>query len=108
MPAGLTYEVIEREDDFVVLQLRGDLSGRVWTEQIRRSLEEHYVDDGVKRIRIDISPVSFVDNYGVATLVALQGHSRERGKQFFLEGAQGQPREKLKVTGVLRILEQGG
>jgi anti-anti-sigma factor len=108
MSAGPAYEVIEREDDFVVLQVRGELSGRVWTDQLKRSLEEHYVDDGVKRIRVDISPVSFVDNYGVATLVALQGHSRERGKQFFLEGAQGQPREKLEVTGVLRILEQGG
>jgi len=103
----LEYEVIEREGDRVVLQLRGELSARLMTDLIKQALEEHYVDDGVRVIETDISPVPFMDSYGVATLVALLKESHERGKRFVVRGAAGQPREKLRVTGVLGILEQG-
>lgn len=99
------YKVIDKQGDYVLLQLRGELAGQLWTESLRRALEEHFVDDGVRRIRVDLSPVTFLDNYGVATLVALQKESRERGKQFLIEGSDGQAYEKLRVTGVLRILQ---
>jgi len=101
------YLVLERAGDFVILQLRGELAGQLWTDHLKRALEEHYVDDGVRRIRLDVSPVTFLDNFGVATLVALRRESRERGKEFFIEGPNGQVREKLSVTGVLTMLEGG-
>ena len=101
----IEYKVLERGGDYVLLQLRGELAGQLWTESLRRALEEHFVDDGVRRIRLDLSPVSFLDNYGVATLVALQKLSRERGKDFAIEGSDGQAYEKLRVTGVLQILQ---
>jgi anti-anti-sigma factor len=103
----IEFEVKTREGDHILLELRGDLAGRVITEQLKAVLEEHYVDDGVRRIRVDLSPVRFMDSYGVATLVGLQRESHDRGKQFIVEGASGQVREKLRVTGVLGILEQG-
>jgi anti-anti-sigma factor len=101
------YEVVEREGERVVLQLRGELTESLQTEALKEALEEHYVDDGVRVIEVDLAPLRFLDNYGVATLVALQKESRDRGKRFHVEGAGGQVREKLRVTGVLRILEQG-
>lgn len=103
----IELETVERAEDRVLLRLRGELAGRVWTERIRAALEEHYLDDGVTEIRLDLSSVTFLDNYGVATLVALLRESRERGKRFGIEGAGGQVREKLQVTGVLRILRNG-
>lgn len=104
----LSVQVLERQDDHVVLRLEGELAGRLWTEVIEEFLEEHYVDDGVRRIRVDLAPVSFIDNYGVATLIALYKASLERGKLFLVEGAQGQALEKLETTGVRRVLEEGG
>ena len=98
---------MERQGDWVVLQLSGELAGRLMTDRLRETLEDHYVDDGVRVIKVDISPLSFMDSYGVATLVALLKESHERGKRFVVEGAAGQVREKLRVTGVLRILEVG-
>ena len=68
--------MIEREGDHVVLRIRGDLSARLMTDVLRESLEEHYVDDGVHLIRLNISGVRFVDSYGVATLVGLMRASR--------------------------------
>ena len=90
-----------------MLRLEGSLTRTVQTERIGRALEEHYVDDGVQAILIDISQVDFLDNHGVATLVGLYQQANDRGKRLFVEGATGQTRDKLLVTGVLGILEQG-
>ena len=101
------YQILDRMGDAVLLQLSGELAHHFRTEQLRQALERHFVDDGVKVIRVDLSPVTFMDSYGVATLVSLLKESRERGKKFQVEGAQGQVREKLGVTGVLKVLQRG-
>ena len=101
------YEIAERSGDDVLLRLRGELAGQSWTERLRGALEDHYVDDGVRRIRLDVSELTFLDNFGVATLVALRRESHERGKSFVVEKPTGQVLEKLRLTGVLRILQGG-
>ncbi len=99
------YRVRDKRGDYVLVELRGELANQFWTATLRRALEDHFVDDGVRQIRLDLSPVRFVDNYGIATLVALHGESRQRGKQLIVEGARAQVREKLRMTGVLKLLE---
>jgi len=99
--------VIEREDDYVVVGLDGEFAGERLTENVRETLQEHYVDDGVRRIRVDLHDVLFIDLEGVAALLSLRRESQERGKWFTVERAQGQVREKLGVTGVLKLLERG-
>lgn len=101
----IEWEIVERDQDYVVLRLRGELSGQMWTDALEEALEVHFVDDGVKVIRIDLSRVSFLDNYGVATLVSLHRQSSERGKRFLVENAKGQVREKLDVTGISKVLQ---
>jgi len=103
----LEYEVKERRADFVVLELRGELAGQLHVDRIKEALEDHYVDDGVRTIRVDLSPVTFLDNHGVATLLTLYRESRDRGKVFVVEQPRGQVLEKLKVTGTLRVLREG-
>ncbi len=104
----MQYRIAARTEDSVLLQLSGELAHHFRSDQLRRALEEHFVDDGVKVIRVDLSPVTFMDSYGVATLVSLLKESQERGKTLLVEGATGQVREKLGVTGVLKVLQKGG
>jgi anti-anti-sigma factor len=99
-------EIVERDRDYVVLRLSGELAGQLWTDVLGKALDEHFVDDGVKVIRVDLSPVTFLDNNGVATLVSLHRASGERGKRFFVVNPGGQVREKLEVTGVSRFLQE--
>lgn len=101
------HEILDRREGVIVLQVRGELAGRFWTEVLGEALEEHYANDQVKLILLDLSPVSFMDNYGVATLVALHRRSLQRGKRLLVQNPEGQVGEKLKVTGVLRVLQQG-
>jgi anti-anti-sigma factor len=99
------FEILQRSQSHVLLGVRGELAGAFRTEALGETLEELFVDDGVKVIRVDLSPVSFLDNFGVATLMDLHRRSRERGKRFVIENARGQVEEKLKVTGVLGVLQ---
>lgn len=101
------FRIAATTGDSVLLQLSGELAHHFRTEQLRRALESHFVDDGVKVIRVDLSPVTFIDSFGVATLVSLLKESQERGKKLVVEGAQGQVQEKLGVTGVLKVLQKG-
>jgi anti-anti-sigma factor len=98
--------IVERKHDYVIVQLDGEFAGERLTENVREALEEHYVDDGVRLIRVDLEPLRFIDLEGVAALLSLRRESRAQGKRFTIERAQGQVREKLGVTGVLELLER--
>jgi len=100
----IEYEVAERSGDHVVLRLRGELLGDLPVRRLQDVLEEHYVDDGVRVIKVDLSQVDRISLEGVAVLVDLWRESLRRGKQFQAEQARGGVREKLATTGVLRLL----
>jgi anti-anti-sigma factor len=101
------YEVSQKQGDRVTLHLRGRLNGERTVEEFKVALETHYIDDGVKEIRVELSDLKEISLEGVAVLIALWKESARRGKRFIAEGARGQVREKLEVTGTLRPLESG-
>ncbi len=103
---SLEYDVEIKTREEVRLRLRGELAGEEWTRQLHRSLEQHYVDDGVRIIRVDLSGLRFIDSNGVATLIALRRESANRGKDFTIDEPLGQVKEKLRVTGMLGYLQQ--
>jgi anti-anti-sigma regulatory factor len=98
------YEVSEKRGTRGYLRLRGTLVGEVPVEEFTRALEEHYVDDGVKEIVVDLSDVTELSLEGVAHLLQLRGESQDRGKRFVVQGVSGQPRDKLEITGALPVL----
>jgi anti-anti-sigma factor len=102
------YEVSERQGDRVTLHLRGRLNGERAVQEFQDALETHYVDDGVKEIRVDLSDLKEISLEGVAVLIELWRASARRGKRFIGQGAKGAVRDKLKMTGTLRPLEAGG
>lgn len=101
------YEVGEREGDRVTLRIHGRMADDhvADEEAFKRSLETHYVDDGVKEIRVDLSDLKEINLDGVAVLISLWKESAARGKRFMGQGARGQVRAKLQITGILGPLE---
>jgi anti-anti-sigma factor len=98
------YEVTEKQGDRVTLRLRGRLNGERTVEEFKKALETHYVDDGVKEIRVELSSLEEISLEGVAVLIELWRESARRGKRFITEGANGQVRDKLEITGALQPL----
>jgi len=101
----IDYEVTDRTDGEVFLRLRGELVGEVTSEQLKADLERHYVDDGVKVIAVDLSGLDLISLEGIVVLVELWEESKARGKQFRVDGPQGQVMDKLRVTGLLNAFD---
>ncbi|MDP9242650.1 MAG: STAS domain-containing protein [Actinomycetota bacterium] len=96
----LSFRVEERHGEHVLLGLSGELTGHGWTDKLRRFLEERYVDDGVRRIRLDLAEVTELDEEGLAALKAVQREAAERHKELLLEGTTGQVRTLLVAEGL--------
>ena len=103
----LEYAVRHVAAGEVVVALAGELTGEEWSNRLRRFLEEHYVNDGVSVIRLDVQGVSLLDLEGVATLALLWKEATRRGKALVVEGAQHQPAQKLRQAGMLELLQEG-
>lgn len=101
-------EVTSSRSGTVRASLAGDLVGTARAGAVRRRLAEQYGTDSVERVEVDVSGVSMIDLEGVAALVVSSNDARRSGKRMQVTGAQGQVREKLRTTGVLRLLEDGG
>jgi serine/threonine-protein kinase RsbW len=83
----LEYRVADRAADVVVVELRGSLVGRDWTQRFEELLQEQFIDDGVSEIRIDVSSLDAVDRDGLATLMDLIRAAERRGKRMLIKGA---------------------
>ena len=100
------YEVLDREGDYACLLLRGELVGEISSQRLKRDLERHYVDDGVRTICVDLAELELITLDGMEILVELWRESTNRGKRFVIRDAKGQVRNKLRTTGLLAPLEE--
>ena len=85
----LEYRVADRVGGLVVVELRGTLIGRAWAGRLQELLEEHFIDNGVTDIRVDVSSLEAVDDQGMETLTELIGLAERRGKRLLVKGAPG-------------------
>ena len=91
----------------VVVDVAGELDIVPEVEHFKKFMEQRYVDDGVNRITLDLHGVRFLNLEGIAVLLALRKESRGRGKKFDIAQPEHQVREKLRITGVLEVMEAG-
>ena len=93
-----------RGRDFVVVGLFGDLSGDLPAGDVERNLDRA-VDEGTRRVRLDLAGVDAIDLEGIGVLIHLLREYARRGRDFSVERARGQVEDKLRTTGALRYLE---
>ncbi|WP_282434408.1 STAS domain-containing protein [Desulfosporosinus orientis] len=61
------------------------------------------IDQGVTKITIDLSALSYIDSSGLGTLVTINKRTKEKNGRLVLTGAQGLPSELLKRTRLDRV-----
>jgi anti-anti-sigma regulatory factor len=101
----LDFRVLEPSGDAVHVVLRGQLAFEPWTDRLRAFLEEHYVNDGVSLIELDLEGVDRIDLEGISTLLVLRAEARSNEKQLVASNSSGQVRRSLEERGVLAYLE---
>lgn len=95
-----------KQDGEGVVHLEGELTDESSSDELEEWLEEHFVDDGVRTIRLDLSAVTFIDLEGAAALGVLAAEAMRQRKVFIVEGVSGQVRTRLEQTGLLGYLER--
>jgi anti-anti-sigma regulatory factor len=93
-----------KQDNEGIVHIGGELTGDASTANLEDWLEEHFVDDGVRTIRIDLSGVTHIDLEGAAALGLLAARALGERKWLIAEGVTGQGRSKLQETGLFRYL----
>jgi anti-anti-sigma factor len=101
----LHWKETGRRAGHVVVEVAGELDIVPEVEHFKKFMERRYVDDGVNRITLDLQNVRFVNLEGIGVMLALRKESRDRGKQFDIAQPASQVREKLRITGVLELME---
>jgi anti-anti-sigma regulatory factor len=97
-----------KQDGEGIVVLEGELTKEASTESLEEWVEEHFVDDGVRTIRVDLSEVTAIDLEGVAALGLLAAEGVKQDKVVVIDGATGQVRSKLEETGLLQYLQSKG
>jgi anti-anti-sigma factor len=87
-----------------IIHIGGQLREEESTARLEQWLEEHFVDDGVTTIRIDLTAVTDMDLEGAAALGMLAAEAVKQHKVLVVEGATGRVRRKLEETGLARYL----
>ncbi|MBA3728144.1 MAG: STAS domain-containing protein [Actinobacteria bacterium] len=103
----LEYRVAERSDDHVVVDLRGELTNHGDTDSFQAFVRHDLIRSGDRNVRLNLDELTFMDLDGLWVLIALHQHSAARGKALTVQGARGQPLEKLTTTGTLALLGKG-
>ncbi len=94
-----------KQDGVGFVEIAGELTGDFPNKYLEEWLEEHFVDDGVRTIRINVAEVTHIDLEGVSALGLLAAEAVNRDKVFLVDGATGQVRRKLEETGLLSYLQ---
>ena len=100
-----TLRSSRKQDGEGIVHLEGELTDEASTASLEEWLEEHFVDDGVRTIRLNVADVTRIDLEGAAALGLLAAEAVKERKVLVVEGATGQVRGKLVETGLLRYLQ---
>ncbi|MEX0904161.1 MAG: solute carrier family 26 protein [Balneolaceae bacterium] len=75
-------------------------------EYFRENLEEHIAKKGadLKLVILDASAIHFIDSTGISTLQEVIYDLKSREIDFYIAGAIGPVRDKLKVCGIVEIM----
>lgn len=101
MPLHVVEKVI---DGFMVLDLRGRITLGPDTEIVRTKVKE-VIEEGYKRVILDLGGVGYIDSAGLSTLVACYISARKAGGEVKLLNLTKVIRDLLQITRLSTVFE---
>ena len=84
-----------------------EVSGRIAASEsmdLTRRMEEHFANDGLRGIVLDLSRVDYMSSAGLGTVVWLGKRLREEKQGFGVSGLRDRVAQVFKLSGLDRIL----
>ncbi len=94
---------IKASDEEVLLRLQGKVYADEAT-MIREKLFP-FLDNGCRRIVVDVAEVSYIDSSGLGVLVALLKRTRQNGGGVKLTGLQGEVLQLFELTRLTKVFD---
>jgi anti-sigma B factor antagonist len=98
------YIVEKKQDDVLVLDLRGRLTLGAETAELRSKLNE-LVEAGHRKIVLTLREVTYVDSSGLAALIACYTTVRKHGGDLKLAHLTTRIRDLLQITRLSTVFE---
>jgi phospholipid/cholesterol/gamma-HCH transport system permease protein len=90
------YEILENEEGETTLHIKGPMEASTAANMIR-DLPPPLMDRVSSSLTVDLSEVTYLDDFGVLVLVELRKRTIERGARFFLVNAGDRARQMLSL-----------
>lgn len=99
-------EVIRKEiqPGTIALQISGEVRTSNDRQRLTQSVEEE-IQNGVRRVILDLSGLQIIDSAGVGSIVLCYSHVRKAGGTLRLAGAKGMVETVLKLTQIHRAID---
>ena len=94
---------IERVDDAAVLDITGDVTFAN-APALQRALND-LLDEGARRLVIDVSQVEFMDSSGLSALLSGRAAAGASGARLAVVHAEGRPPGVLRFKGVEQLID---
>jgi anti-sigma B factor antagonist len=88
-------------DDLLLIRLKGRLDAST-SPEVKASLKK-LIEEGRRKIIIDLQDVPFIDSSGLASLVSALRLAREQGGNIALSGVQSQAHIVFRLTMLDRV-----
>jgi anti-sigma B factor antagonist len=95
------------EPDITVVEISGHLNLGNNLAEIERLLKR-LIDEGVRKLAVDLANLNFIDSAGIGMLVATNGHMDTAGGKIRLAGAHGPVAKVFDVVHMDRIIPLDG
>jgi anti-anti-sigma regulatory factor len=90
-----------------VVEVRGELTAREPLAKLPLAVQ-NLVDGGTARlVKVNVGHVEIIDLEGVAALIRAREAALRGGARFQLVDGRPRVRSRLRIAGVLRLLEEG-
>jgi anti-sigma B factor antagonist len=90
------------EPDVTVVELTGHLNLGNTLIGIESSIK-HLIDDGARRLVLDVAGLNYIDSAGIGMLVSCTGHIEKSGGRMRVSGAHGSVAKAFEVVHLHRI-----
>ena len=95
---------VRKQGDVVILDLQGKITAGLGDELLRDTVGE-LLDEGWKKILLNLSAVTFMDSAGVGELVAGLKRARRQGAELKLLNAGEKVQSTLYIARLLPVFE---
>lgn len=92
------------EHDIAVLSVSGNMMGGPETQKLHEKVKS-LLNDGIKKIVIDLSGVKWMNSSGLGTLMAALASIEEAGGKLKLAGVAEKVQSLLMITQLMKVFE---